>query len=137
MKAAANQIERGDVELSGRKDNARRRVGNFRICTRGSRAETTPTKADSTTRRTGELTAAERKTTVRPVNTRGSLRAIPLKTMQAQIHSGERARPGCWRRRPADASEALGETQAFHGSIRGPLVPSKPKQASRYRAHRE
>jgi hypothetical protein len=54
----------------------------------------------------------------------------------------ERTRLGCWRRRPADASETLGETprvacgtQALPGESLARLFTTKPKPASGYRTH--
>jgi len=64
--------------------------------------------------------------------------------MQLELHSVERTRLACWRRRLADASEALGETpraacgtQALLGGIRNRIFQSKAKQASRYQTQAE
>ena len=58
------------------------------------------------------------------------------------LWSGERTRLGCWRRRPAAASEALGGDA--EGSLRDAgaprtsiVPPIKPKQASGYRTQSE
>ena len=71
-------------------------------------------------------------------------RLIKSTQLGLSVRFGERTRLGCWRRRPADASEVLGgtprtacETQALPGKRETLPTETKPKQASGYRTQSE